>query len=166
MRLTDSLRAHAIRRHRPVTLQITPESPPFLDDSPNSSPSRRSSTAAFRCLVNLYRPFDETFLGLWNGTHRACSADVLVGIEEHIRAAVPADLDISDVQMADLRVSQQWLRTMIWQLSTTLGFLSSTSTHKCMNFKYPLQIARDLAFATWKSPLESMAAHGVGLVCS
>ncbi|KAL1961426.1 hypothetical protein VTO42DRAFT_154 [Malbranchea cinnamomea] len=162
--LVVSERAHAIRRHRPVTLQITPESPPLVDDASSSSTNSCPSNTAFRCLVNLYRPFDESFLGLWNGTHTACSADVLVGIEEHIRNAVPADLDIPDVQMADLRVSQQWLRTMIWQLSTTLGFLSSTSTHKCMTFRYPLQIARDLAFATWKLPLESMAAHGVGLI--
>lgn len=122
------------------------------------------TTISFRYLVNLYRPFDETFLGLWNGTHTSCSADMLVWLEEHILNAVPQDPEIPDVQLADLRVSQQWLRTMIWQLAISLGFLSSNSSQKCLSFRHPLQIARDLAFATWKLPVESMASHGVGLV--
>jgi hypothetical protein len=66
--------------------------------------------------------------------------------------------------MADLRVSQQWLRTMIWQLSTTAGFLSSKASHPCMEFRYPLQIARDLSLATWKLSTQSMETHGIGLV--
>lgn len=93
-----------------------------------------------------------------------CSVASLVNIEDCIQQAVPPNLDISDFQLADLRISQQWLRTMVWQLSITLGFLSSHSEHQCMTFQYPLQIARDLVFSTWKLPLQSMEAHGVGLV--
>lgn len=157
--LTRSLRAHAIRRHRPVTLQITLDSP-VLDPSKSND----SSATGFRCLVDLYRPFDETFLGLWNRTHSTCSVESLVKLEEHIQNAVPPDLDLPDVLMADLRVSQQWLRTMIWQVSTTLGFLSSKPAHKCMDFRYPLQIAQDLTYATWKLSQQSMETHGIGLV--
>lgn len=158
--MSSTRRAHAIRRHRPVTLQITPNSPPL-----HQGLDSEVSTVGFRYLVNLYRPFDETFLALWNGTHTSCSPDMLIWLDEHLLNAVPQGPDqVPDVQMADLRVSQQWLRTMIWQLSTSLGLLSSNSTHKCMDFRYPLQIARDLAFATWKLPLDSMAAHGIGLV--
>lgn len=68
--------------------------------------------------------------------------------------------------MADLRVSQQWLRIMIWQLSTTAGFLSTSPTHECMDFRYPVLIARDLCLATWKLSRSSMQTHGIGLVSS
>lgn len=152
---------HAIRRHRPVTLQITPDTPAF-DHQGTEGTSSPSTGLGY--LVCLFRPFDETFLGPWNRTHSVCSVASLVNIEDHIQQAVPANLAISDFQLADLRISQQWLRTMVWQLSITLGFLSSHSEHQCMTFQYPLQIARDLVFSTWKLPLQSMEVHGVGLV--
>lgn len=116
-------------------------------------------------MSNLYRPFDEDFLGNWNGTHATCSIESLVALEECIQNAVPADLDLPDVVMADLRVSQQWLRIMIWQLSTTAGFLSTNPSHECMDFCYPLLIAQDLCLATWKLSRQSMETHGIGLVC-
>ncbi|KAF4220044.1 hypothetical protein CNMCM8980_003333 [Aspergillus fumigatiaffinis] len=157
--LLISERAHAIRRHRPVTLQLTANSPNLEDPSPEDT-----SSIGFRCLADLYRPFDESFLGLWNGTHATCSRESLILLDKHICDAVPPDLELPDIPMADLRVSQQWLRTMIWQLSTTAGFLSSKASHPCMEFRYPLQIARDLSLATWKLSTQSMETHGIGLI--
>ncbi|KAJ6150270.1 hypothetical protein N7471_001469 [Penicillium samsonianum] len=157
--LVVSERAHAIRRHRPITLQVTPESPQLED-----GPLANASAIGFRCLVNLYRPFDEGFLSQWNGTNATCSIESLVHLEERIQSAVPADLDLPDILMADLRVSQQWLRIMIWQLSTTAGFLSTKPSHECMDFRYPLLIAQDLCFATWKLSRQSMETHGIGLI--
>ncbi|KAL2843737.1 hypothetical protein BJY01DRAFT_248512 [Aspergillus pseudoustus] len=156
--LLISERAHAIRRHRPITLQITPDSP-VLDDT-QSDPS----SIGFRCLAELYRPFDHMFLSRWNGTDPSSSRELLIQLEEHLQQAVPADLELPDILLADLRVSQQWLRTMIWQLATSTGFLSSTPSHPCLGFAYPLQIARDLSLATWKLSKESLETHGIGLV--
>ncbi|KAF7593184.1 hypothetical protein BBP40_011814 [Aspergillus hancockii] len=157
--LLISERAHAIRRRRPVTLQITPNSPTL-----DSTPSEDTFDLGFRCLVSLYRPFDDSFLSIWNGTQPICTRETLIHLEEHLQRAVPPDIDLPDILLADLRVSQQWLRTMIWQLATTLGFLSSTSTHPSLDFQYPLQIARDLSLATWKLSRESMETHGIGLI--
>ncbi|CAG7944055.1 unnamed protein product [Penicillium olsonii] len=157
--LVISERAHAIRRHRPITLQVTTESPRLEDD-----PDSPTSNAGFLCLVDLYRPFDETFLAQWNGTNATCSIESLVQLQERIQNAVPVDLDLPDILMADLRVSQQWLRIMIWQLSTTAGFLSTSPAHACMDFRHPLQIAEDLCLATWKLSKQSMETHGIGLI--
>ncbi|KAJ5109904.1 hypothetical protein N7532_002549 [Penicillium argentinense] len=156
--LLVSERAHAIRRHRPITLRITSETP-----EPDTHPQDTASIG-FRCLVNLYRPFNEQFLSQWNGNHTTCSMGSLVELEEQIQNAVPADIELPDVLMADLRVSQQWLRIMIWQLSTSAGFLSTSPTHVCMDFRYPLLIARDLCLATWKLSRQGMQTHGVGLI--
>jgi hypothetical protein len=141
-----------------VTLSITAETPDLPDAG--SDPAE----VGFRCLVDLYRPFDEKFLDQWNGAHATCSLDSLVQLQERVQCAVPADIDLPDVLMADLRVSQQWLRIVIWQLSTTAGFLSTNPTHECMDFRYPLLIARDLCLATWKLSRQSMETHGIGLV--
>ncbi|KAJ6177933.1 hypothetical protein N7519_008394 [Penicillium mononematosum] len=106
--LVVSERAHAIRRHRPITLQVTPESPQ-LEDGPlptqqEDDPLVNASAIGFRCLVNLYRPFDEGFLGQWNGTNATCTVESLVRLEELIQSAVPADLDLPDILMADLHL--------------------------------------------------------------
>ncbi|KAL4891833.1 hypothetical protein BDV59DRAFT_59195 [Aspergillus ambiguus] len=157
--LLISERAHAIRRHRPITLQINQASP-VLDTAPADDPF----SLGFSCLVELYRPFDESFLSHWNGTQIGYSRDSLIQLEDHLQNAVPSDLELPDVLMADLRVSQQWLRTMIWQMATSAGFLSSTPTHPCLDFQYPLQIARDLSLATWKLSRDSVETHGIGLI--
>lgn len=138
---------------------MTSDSPQLEED-----PCSDKSHAGFLCLVNLYRPFDETFLSQWNGTTATYSIESLSQLQERIQSAVPSDLDLPDIIMADLRVSQQWLRIMIWQLSTTAGFLSTSPTHECMDFRHPLQIAEDLCLATWKLSKQSMETHGIGLV--
>ncbi|KAA8649438.1 fungal specific transcription factor domain-containing protein [Aspergillus tanneri] len=155
--LLISERAHAIRRRRPITLQIGPSSPPLAD-------SLDPFTIGFNCLVKLYRLFDKSFLDLWNGTQTTWSREALIHLEEHVQRAVPVDIQLPDILLADLLVSQQWLRTIIWQLATRAGFLSTTPIHPCLEFRYPLQIARDLAMATWKLSMGSMETHGVGLI--
>ncbi|KAJ9634451.1 hypothetical protein H2204_006276 [Knufia peltigerae] len=87
----------------------------------------------------------------------------LVELEQKIRTGVPASLDVVDTQLANIRVSQQWLRTIIWQLCTMLGYLSSDAVHENLTFRYPLKIAQDLAISTWKLPHHSMQMHGIGL---
>ena len=67
-------------------------------------------------------------------------------------------------EAADLRTSQQWLRTMVWQLSISKGFLSSASPDTSMTFRYPIEIAKDLITVTSRLSQHSMEVHGVGLV--
>ena len=73
-------------------------------------------------------------------------------------------LNTTESQAADLRTSQQWLRTMVWQLSIANGCLSSTSPDAAMTFTYPIEIAKDLVAVTRQLSQHSMEIHGVGLV--
>lgn len=121
-------------------------------------------SSGFARLVDLYQPFDEIFLGSWNGTSMMCSIELVLGIENHLQKAVSVSMDLSEIQMADLLVSQQWLRMIAWQLSTKLGLLSSTTKHESLTFWYPVNIARDLMVSTWGISHQSMQIHGIGLV--
>lgn len=159
--ITKSLimgRSHAIRRRRPITLQITPQSP-SIEIATRENPN----LLGFRCLGELFRPIDDYFIGLWNRASTTCSSMVLVELEQNVRTGVPVSLNVVDTQLANIRVSQQWLRTIIWQLCTMLGYLSSDAVHENLTFRYPLKIAQDLAISTWKLPLHSMQMHGIGL---
>lgn len=53
---------------------------------------------------------------------------------------------------------------MVWQLSITNGFLSSTTPDTSMTFRYPIEIAKDLVEVTRQFSKQSMEVHGIGLV--
>ncbi|KAL8924681.1 MAG: hypothetical protein Q9172_002583 [Xanthocarpia lactea] len=150
-------RAYALQKHRPLTLHATINLPSVAED-----PSK--PIAGFIHLVNLYRPFDDTFIGLWNKSRTDCSTFWLANLQTQLLQALPAVLDGTEAQAADLRTSQHWLRTIVWQLSITNGFLSSTSTDSSMTFGYPIEIAKDLVAVTSQLSQRSMEVHGVGLI--
>lgn len=150
-------RAYALQKHRPLTLHATIQLPTADDD-----PSR--PITGFLYLVSLYRSFDDTFIGLWNKSRLDCSTLWLAHLQKQLTQALPTVLDCPETQAADLRVSQHWLRTIVWQLSITNGFLSSTSPDSSMTFTYPIEIAKDLVAVTAQFSQRSMEVHGVGLV--
>lgn len=133
---------------------------PTVEEDPNDA----TAITGFRHLVNLFRPFNDVFVGLWNKARHDCSTAWLAQLQQQLTDALPEYLDTTESQAADLRTSQQWLRTMIWQLSITNGYLSSGSSDASMTFTYPIQIARDLTSDTMRFSQQSMEVHGVGLV--
>lgn len=153
-------RAYALERHRPLTLHATIELP-TLDEE---FPSQASTISGFLHMINLFRALDDTFIGLWNKARSDCSTSWLANLQQQLSDALPPNLNSTESQAADLRISQQWLRTMVWQLSITNGYLSSTSPDSSMTFKYPIEIARDLARDISILSLQSMEVHGIGLV--
>ncbi|KAL8955506.1 MAG: hypothetical protein Q9193_006672 [Seirophora villosa] len=150
-------RAYALQKHRPLSLHATIKLPSAAED-----PSR--PIAGFLYMVNLYRPFDDNFIGLWNKSRTDCSTLWLAHLQKQLTQALPAVLDCTDTQAADLRTSQHWLRTIVWQLSITNGFLSSTSPDSSMTFTYPIEVAKDLVAVTSQLSQRSMEVHGVGLL--
>jgi hypothetical protein len=120
--------------------------------------------SGFLHLVNLFHPFDDTFVGLWNKSRADCSTAWLNQLQQQLRNALPAFLDSTESQAADLRTSQHWLRTMVWRLSIQNGYLSNSSGDGAMNVRYPLEIARDLVGVTSQLSRSSMEVHGLGLV--
>ena len=93
-----------------------------------------------------------------------CSAFWLAQIQRQLMEALPVCLDTTESQAADLRTSQHWLRTMVWQLSIANRYLSSSSSDASMTFTYPIEIAKDLVAVTNALSQSSMEIHGIGLV--
>jgi len=152
-------RAYALQQHRPLTLHTT-ISPPSLDEDP----SETVELSGFVHLVNLFRPFDDTFVGLWNKNRTGCSTEWLARLQQQLSDALPMYLRSTESQAVDLRTSQQWLRTMVWQLSISHGFLSSASSDNAMSFKYPIEISRDLVSSASNFSQQAMEVHGIGLI--
>ncbi|KAF2745473.1 hypothetical protein M011DRAFT_377026, partial [Sporormia fimetaria CBS 119925] len=151
--LVISERSHAIRKSRPITLQITSDSPTIED----------MEHPALSFLASLFRPFDEVFFAVWNGARQDCTRDWLLRLETDVRMALPDPLDLPSEHIANLRVSQLWLQVKLWELFPRFGFLSSGSSHECLTFQYPISLARNLVILAVKLPITSLQIHGVGM---
>jgi hypothetical protein len=104
------------------------------------------------------------FISIWNKTRSDCSPAYLSALQKQLTEALPAYLNSTENQAADLRTCQQWLRTMVWQLSLQNGCVSSNHEDPSMTFHFPVDIARDLMSMTSQFSQNSMEIHGVGLV--
>ncbi|EXF80236.1 hypothetical protein CFIO01_11516 [Colletotrichum fioriniae PJ7] len=156
--LLVSERSHGIRYRRPVTLQITAESPTLGADDP--------SLSGFWSLAALFSPLDTSFIALLNMEKVATppSNAALTYIETAVNAALRSTSDLKDTQKANLRVTQLWLRIILWQLRLRFGYLAEESVHSpSMTYHYPLEVAKDLVLSTRDLPVDSIKVHGVGL---
>ncbi|KAK4931143.1 hypothetical protein LTR66_016062, partial [Elasticomyces elasticus] len=152
-------RAYALQRHRPLTLHATINLPDIDEDS-----AEAVELTGFLHLVNLFKPFDDTFVGVWNKARTGCTTQWLAELQNQLSEALPAYLHSTESQAVDLRTSQQWLRTMVWQLSISHGFLSSTAADNTMSFKFPIEISRDLLEQASGFSQQAMEVHGIGLI--
>ena len=152
-------RAYALQQHRPLTLHATINLPTLDED-----PAETVELNGFLHLVNLFKPFDDTFVGLWNKAKNGCTTQYLAQLQQQLSDALPTYLQSTESQAVDLRCSQQWLRTMVWQLSISHGFLSSAAAENAMSFKFPIEISRDLVTSAGQFSQQAMEVHGIGLV--
>lgn len=152
-----SERSHAIRYRRPITLQITNDTP-SLDSSD-------SSLTGFWSLASLFRPIDTSFIALLNFEVIAISPspESLNHVETKVNSALSPGLDLKDTQKANLRVTQLWLRIIIWQLRLHLGYLVEESYQHSLTYRYPIDVAKDLMLSTRDLSSSAFKVHGVGL---
>ncbi|CAI6080438.1 unnamed protein product [Clonostachys chloroleuca] len=155
--LLVSERSHAIRYRRPVTLQITKESPTLDSSDP--------SLVGFWSLAALFRPIDTSFVALLNRETLMISPtpDSLNRVELEVNSALRLDPSLHDTQKANLRVTQLWLRVIIWQLRLHLGYLVEESHQRSLTFRYPIDVARELVLSTRDLPTSSFSVHGMGM---
>lgn len=153
-------RAYALQRHRPLTLQRTLELP-TVDPGPEAV-----ILSGFLDLVLLFQNFDDKFLTVWNfaDSDNSEPPQSLAHLQANLNSAVRNVAERTDIQQADLLVSKQWLKTMVWQLSVRKGLLSSASADESMTFHYPINIAREMVGISRLLPTKAFEANGVGIL--
>lgn len=162
-------RAYALQRHRPLTLQRTISLPTISPDDPDAP-----VLSGFLDLVSLFQHFDDDFVRLWNVSGKTPTFPLsddnpvvfsqLGSLQEVLDMAIPDVSKRNEIQQADLLISRQWLKTMVWQLCVTKGLLSSSSSNESMSFHYPVSIARDVVIVGRSLSKEAFEPHGVGIV--
>jgi hypothetical protein len=152
-------RTYALHKHRPITLYPTIH-PPSLDEVPSDRPI----AAGLEVLITLYKSIDDTFVNLWNQVHTHANPAWFAQIQTQLSEAVPAYLECTEAQAVEIRITQQWLKAIAWQLCVCQGVVSSVTNDSCMTFKYPIEISRDLLTMTHQFSQQAMEVHGAELV--
>ncbi|KAI6713873.1 hypothetical protein JHW43_003630 [Diplocarpon mali] len=152
-------RSFAILRHKPLTLSKTPIFPSSLHSY--ESPSIHTG---FMHLVNSYHLLDSSFVDTWNEiTSAPTSTLTYTALQNQLSQTQPSHIALPDIQKADILVTQQWLRLIVWQSSMRQGLLSSTASDESMTFAYPLKIAHSLLGVLSSLPTTSIEVHGMGI---
>ncbi|KAH0385699.1 hypothetical protein KCU92_g3296, partial [Aureobasidium melanogenum] len=71
--------------------------------------------------------------------------------------------NVSEIQRADILITQQWLRLMVWQTALRLGLISSKSMDPSYSYTYPIQIAASLHDVLKTLPSAAIEVHGLGI---
>jgi hypothetical protein len=142
------------RRNRPLTLQRTIELP-AVDNG-----SESTILSGFNNLVSLFEHLDDSNLG----NDSLASPHSLVQLQDILKGDIPNVSERTEIQQADLLVSKQWLKTMVWQLCVRKGFLSSSSSDESLSFHYPIVIARDMVHASRILPIKAFEANSIGIL--
>ncbi|KAI9779161.1 MAG: hypothetical protein M1839_007696 [Geoglossum umbratile] len=151
-------RAYALQRHRPLSLRKSIR-PPEVPEGEEALVLQ-----GFLDLVNLFQHFDASFVSLWNQSSMALSdTSWIPRLQDNLALALPDIGNRTKIQQADLLVSREWLKLMVWQLCVNKGLLSSEGRDESMGFLFPVSVARNMA-VIGQLPASAMEPHGVGIL--
>jgi hypothetical protein len=134
-------RGAAILDSFPVTILSPPDlsNEAYLEEDPLVSRGLNN-------LHSLFSLLDFDFVQLWNDL-ASLSGDgrgfvELSRLQMHLQQdLIGRTYGLSDIQRADVLITQQWLRLVFWQAALRLGLISSSATDSAFTYHYPVLIA-------------------------
>ncbi|KAI8168797.1 putative sucrose utilization protein SUC1 [Colletotrichum sp. SAR 10_70] len=157
-------RAYAMQRHRPLTLQPMLDLPQIDPLSPDAK-----ILPGFLELISLFRPFDTDFIATWNSstpssTSKSAEPEQLARLQTTLSNALANVSNFSPMQQADLLITREWLKVIVWKLCVSRTLLSGTDSEDSMSLSYPTTIARDTVLVSRLLPTTAFEANGVGIL--
>ncbi|KAF4926582.1 putative sucrose utilization protein SUC1 [Colletotrichum viniferum] len=157
-------RAYAMQRHRPLTLQPMLDLPQIDPLSPDAK-----ILPGFLELISLFRPFDTDFIATWNSstpssTSKSAEPEQLARLQNTLSNALANVSNFSPMQQADLLITREWLKVIVWKLCVSRTLLSGTDSEDSMSLSYPTTIARDTVLVSRLLPTKAFEANGVGIL--
>ncbi|KAH6869331.1 RING-3 [Thelonectria olida] len=154
-------RAYALQRHRPITLQNTLNLPTIEPLSPDAE-----ILLGFLDLISLFRHFDSDFITTWNSATPSSGTDPthLSRLQRLLKHTLSNVSGYCPVQQADLLISREWLKVIVWKLCVSKTVLSTTDSEDVMSLRYPASVARDVVLVSRQVPTEAFEANGIGIL--
>lgn len=152
--------------HNPILPPLTQ----LPDEDPTINPAVE---AGFNQIITLFSLVDDVFLRNWHAFRKGNPSPELNSIwVEQINKALDNELhdddavdvnSVTSMQHADIVVTRQWLRTLVWQMAMSKYLLSSITTKECMSLLFPVKLVQQLRVAIAGIPGTHIRIHGRGI---
>lgn len=138
---------------------------PPLDDLPEDDPTIPIQVHdGFNQIIKLFRLLDPEFLKNWLGSQGGnvtsswieAKSRELEGDEESNAREMESLL----MQRADLAITREWLRTLVWRLAMSQTLLSSRSSKECLSLLFPVRLSQNLRRQVSEMSREDIEVHG------
>jgi hypothetical protein len=141
-----------------------------LQDLPEDDPTiPMAIQEGFNQIIRLFQLLDVEFLQNWLGNHGSRITPAWI---ESKQAELDQQLDnpagnyavLNSMQKADLVVTKQWLKTLVWRLAMANTLLSSSSPKECLSLLFPVRLSEQLRHQLSTISKEDIEIHGSGIV--
>lgn len=145
---------------RPISLRAR------IDISPSSAQTRR-----FLPITRLFNTLDAQLVDCINGTcvgtAGGCDFDIYraMVVQQNIESIQPEE-DLSEVQLADVLLTKEWLQTKVWQVCVSHSALVFASPFIELRVEYPLVKLVKAIEAVRSSSDEALRGNGQCMVSS
>lgn len=149
---------------------ILPPLPTLPQDDPTIPPEVQ---AGWNGIVTLFSIVDDAFLRNWHAFRAdTSSADLTSDWVEQVNKALDEELHneagvdvtlLTSMQHADVVVTRQWLRTLVWQMAMSKYLLRTSHTKECMSLLFPVKLVQQLRSAIAGIPGAHIRIHGRGI---
>lgn len=149
-------RGHTTRFELPRMLRLDPSLPELeVDENP-------AVLFAFAGMYNLFRHFGLAMDEVEQGR----SQEFYVAMHKRLQETREFPQHSSDLQRADLLITQQWMRIVLWKVSMFHIELMASPADESLSLSLPDQIGKTVAQYLNAFPMHIVEAHGLGMVGS
>ncbi|KAL5117187.1 hypothetical protein ACEQ8H_004875 [Pleosporales sp. CAS-2024a] len=124
----------------------------------------------FNQIIKLFRLLDPEFLQSWLDTQSGATGTVTSSwVEAKSRALEEGDAEtealdvaagLSAMQRADLTITREWLRTLVWRLAMGQTLLSTRSSKECLSLLFPIRLSQTLRLHVSQMTRKDIGVHG------
>ncbi|KAL4779866.1 hypothetical protein BJX76DRAFT_339496 [Aspergillus varians] len=144
----------------PATLSQYTE---FPEDDPALGPC---ITHGWTQVIKTFMLLEPTFISLWIGDRGQVT---VAWVEQKHRELDDElwDLEVSlltDIQQADLVITRQWMRTLLWQMAMSNCLLSSHASCPSLSLEMPLRLSNQLRQFLTKISQNTIQVHGSSIL--
>lgn len=155
-------RGLAILRNKPAQILKLPYVPSEYFDAQD-----RIVLAGFTAIASLFSILDEKFVNLWrsapgdNGS--TTPFDNIASLQHNLNKISFDNMELTDVQKADVYITKHWLRVIFWQASMRQGLVAIDATDPIFFYNYPIYIAKDMCTDMNQLSIDAIMVHGLGI---
>ncbi|KAF1920233.1 hypothetical protein BDU57DRAFT_7115 [Ampelomyces quisqualis] len=123
----------------------------------------------FNQIIKLFRLLDTEFLTSWldtqaSGTTGKVTSTWVEAKSRELEVDGASDArnlaNLSMMQRADLTITREWLRTLVWRLAMGQTLLSSRSSKECLSLLFPVRLSQTLRAQVSRMSRQDIGVHG------